>query len=49
MMENLIVGPNFRPFSTHSFKLPHLYFYTISLVAYLASWNEFASQKTDDV
>jgi hypothetical protein len=40
MVENSIVGTNFRPFSTHSFMWPFLYFHIISLVDWPCGMNE---------
>jgi hypothetical protein len=49
MVVNPITGPNFRPFSTHSFTSPLQYFHIISLVDCLALWNEFKVNNILDI
>jgi hypothetical protein len=49
MVENPIVGPNFRPFSTYSFTIQLQYLHIISLVDCLALWNEFKVNRTRDI
>jgi hypothetical protein len=49
VVENSINGPKFKPFSTHSFTLPLQCFHVISLVGYLALWNEFKVNDTLDI
>jgi len=49
MVENPIIGPKVRPFSTHSFMKPLHYFHIISLVDFLVLWNEFKVNNTHDI
>jgi hypothetical protein len=46
MVENPVVGPKFRPFSSHSFMQLLQYFHIINLVDFLAMWDEFKVNST---
>jgi hypothetical protein len=49
MVENPIVGPKFRHFSTHSSTYPLHRFHVMGLVECLALWNEFKVNSTLDI